>query len=409
MPGRVTALTNNAVRTLGKSVGLTSFNRTTLEMIRRPEWLYRGRGRIPRGRLEFRPVHPVTDDDRALCRRLIDAYARATGGPEGAESTTGMWAWIFTQRQRRLAEALERQDVDALAAMLADMLRQDFVVGMAYGDLIGDANSRIGGRLWWIKSLDSLASLAESLGAAPAESPEQGEVGRAFDAGLDGLVAAIERQLGSTIDFPDVGAPYGVQVGTALIPPDWPEQVYAARRIADAVERHVATPPGGVRIVEIGAGYGAMAYAMLKLLAGVGRYSIVDLPIVNVIQGYFLSKALGTDEVSLFCEAPSKVSVVPNHALDIVGTPCDVVVNKDSMPEMPEQAVLAYLNWTKAAGAQLFFSYNQEAEASFAGERQNLVPAAVAAVGGFTRLRRDASWVRRGYVEEIYARTPSSR
>jgi hypothetical protein len=64
-----------------------------------------------------------------------------------------------------------------------------------------------------------------------------------------------------------------------------------------------------------------------------------------------------------------------------------------------------YLEWARANCRGLFFSYNQEAQASFGGERQNLVPAAVAAVGGFARLRRDASWVRRGYVEEIYVRT----
>jgi hypothetical protein len=402
--GRLAAVTADAVRTMGSAVGLTPHDRMMLVMMRRPEWLYRGRGRIPGGQLEFTPARPVTADDRELCRRLIDAYARATRGAAGAESTTGMWAWIFSERQRRLAEALEGGDADGLAVMLAAMLRSEFVVGMAYGDLVGAARPRLGARLWWLKTLDNLVSLAEALGAVPTENPEQGEVGLAFERGLGDLVARIERHLRCDITFPDVGAPYGVRAGTTLIPPDWPEQIYAARRLADAMERHAS----GTRVVEIGAGYGAMAYAFLTLRADVERYAIVDLPIVNVLQGYFLSKALGSEQVSLFGEAQARVAIVPNLALDTVETPCDVVVNKDSMPEMPEPAMFEYMNWAKVACEGLFFSYNQEAQASFGGERQSLVPDAVAAVGGFKRVRRDLSWVRRGYVEEIYARVAAT-
>jgi hypothetical protein len=401
--GRIAAVSTNAVRTMGKGLGLEPFDRMVLAMIRHPEWLFRGRGRVPRAPFEFAPPRPVTDDDRALCRRLIDAFALATGGAGDAVATTGVWAWIFAERQRRLAEALQRRDVEAVAAMLAAMFRSDFVVGMAHGELVGDARPRLGTRLWSLKALDGLVSLGEALGAVPVENPEQGEVGAAFESGLDGLVAAIERELSFPIGFPDVGAPYGARAGTALVPLDWPEQIYAARRLADAMDRHVAgAGGGGEAVVEIGAGYGGMAYALLGLRPGVARYTIVDLPIVGVLQGYFLSTALGAEEVSVFGEPAARVSIVPNSALDTVATPCDVVVNKDSMPEMPEAAMEEYLTWAKGACRHLFFSYNQEARAPFAGDRQNVVPAAVAALGGFTRLRRDASWVRRGYVEEIY-------
>ena len=48
------------------------------------------------------------------------------------------------------------------------------------------------------------------------------------------------------------------------------------------------------------------------------------------------------------------------------------------------------------------YSYNQEVNADFLGEAQGVVHRATAALGCFERLRRDESWVRRGYVEEIY-------
>src|SRR5687767_886052 len=163
MPSRpsLASVGRDVLRRVGTRTGVTPFNLMTAEMIRRPEWLYRGQGRIPRGRLEFRAPQPVTHDDRALCRRLIDAYARATDDAADAEATTGMWAWIFAERQRHLAETLVRRDADMLAAMLAAMFRQEFIVGIAYGDLVRDTQSRLGARLWWVKSLDGLVSLAE--------------------------------------------------------------------------------------------------------------------------------------------------------------------------------------------------------------------------------------------------------
>jgi hypothetical protein len=381
-------------------VGLTPFNRMTLEMIRRPEWLYRGRGRIPRGPLEIRPAAPVTDGDLALCERLIAAYHTAIGGNSPADQTSGMWSWIFDQRQQGLAGALDRRDASDLASQLASMFQQEFMVGISYGNLIRDAESGLGARLWSLKTLDGLVSLAEALDVAPAENPEQGSLGLAFEGGLEGLVAAIEGRLGASLDFPAVGAAYGIRAGSALIPPEWPEQIYAASRLLDA-----ARPHGPASVVEIGAGYGAMAYWFLRLRPSTERYWIVDLPIVNVLQGYFLSKALGPSQVALYGEPPAQLTVVPNSGLHAIETPYDVLVNKDSMPEMPEQVMLDYLSWARTACEHLFFSYNQEASADFEGQRQQRVSSGVARTGGFTRVRRDPSWVRRGYVEEIYKRS----
>ena len=54
-------------------------------------------------------------------------------------------------------------------------------------------------------------------------------------------------------------------------------------------------------------------------------------------------------------------------------------------------------------GEGLFYSYNQEAAARLGdGAAQNIVHEAVTEVGGFVRVSRDPSWLRRGYVEEVY-------
>jgi hypothetical protein len=101
-------------------------------------------------------------------------------------------------------------------------------------------------------------------------------------------------------------------------------------------------------------------------------------------------------------EAPAKVQLLPEAALSDIEPNVQLVINKDSMPEMPEDAARRYLEWIRTNCAGLFFSCNQEAGAVFHGVAQNVVPELVGKVGGFRRLRRDPSWMRPGYVEEIY-------
>lgn len=347
--------------------------------------------------------------DVALCERLIEAYGTALGGRPAAEQTTGMWKWIYEERQRELAEILEHRDAPALAAELAAMFRRPFMLGIAPGSLVTHSRSALGGRIWRLKTIDGLVCLAEALGVVPATGTEQRGPNHVLTSGLDDLVDRIEAELCCSIDFPDIGAPHGLDIGRRLVTLESPELVYSAIRLDQALHtqlhgRAAAAP----RIVEIGGGYGATCLWYLHLGRRPERYVIVDLPIVNVLQGYFLSKALGVEEVSLLDETPARVTIIPESRLDAVDAPYDVLVNKDSMPEMPADTVRAYLEWAGRTCESVFYSCNQESMARVLEEPQVLVPDLVAETRAFVRVRRDESWVRRGYVEEIYARVDAT-
>ncbi|HWF51688.1 MAG TPA: putative sugar O-methyltransferase [Solirubrobacteraceae bacterium] len=374
----------------------------TIETFDRPAWLYRGRRRIPAGERCFREPSPVSEPDLALCGRLIVAYRRAQ---VDARDAGGMWSHeIYRDRQRGLRSALEREQPAAVAELLASMFRSDFILGMAPGSLGVGRQPRALARLSYLATMNKLVALAESQATTLVENPEQGVVAVGLRDGIDSLIAGLEGSLGLPLDFPAVGAAYGVLAAGRLITPDTPDQVYAAARIRDVIRdnfsAHAAEP---LRIVEIGAGYGGMAYWLMKLLDEAPRYAVVDLPIANVLQGYFLAQTLGHSQVSLYGEGPGAVTVLPGHALSVVETPFDVLLNKDSMPEIPRGALLDYLRWARGACTGIFYSYNQEAAAEFDGTAQNVVPQVLAELGGFSRKRRDASWLRRGYVEEVYA------
>ena len=85
-----------------------------------------------------------------------------------------MWAWIYETRQRELAQILAAGDAAALARELASMFRSTFVLGMAPGAFIDHSHSFVGGRIWRVKSVDGLISLAEALGIAAVQDAEQG-------------------------------------------------------------------------------------------------------------------------------------------------------------------------------------------------------------------------------------------
>ena len=409
-PAERTALVHSLIRA-GTRVGVTPYNWRMLKSTRHPRLHLQARDRVADLRYVAREPHPVSDADVVLCERLVAAYAAALGGRSGdAEADSGVWAWIYETRQRELAQILAAGDAAALARELAAMFRSTFVLGMAPGAFIAHSRSLIGARIWRVKSVDGLISLAEALGIAAVQDAEQGSGTRALDDGPAALVERIEARLGYSIDFPDVGAAHGVAIDGRLLTIDSAEQIYAAVRVEQALRRHLpAAEARSPRIVEIGGGYGATAHWLLAGAMTPSSYTIVDLPIVNVLQGYFLSKTLGEREVSLFGEDPARVVLLPNSALDAVQTPFDALVNKDSMPEMPKSAALEYLLWARSRCAGVFFSCNQESAQDVHGDELGMVPRLVEQAGGYTRLQRDLSWVRAGYVEEIYAVTAAER
>jgi len=87
---------------------------------------------------------------------------------------------------------------------------------------------------------------------------------------------------------------------------------------------------------------------------------------------------------------------------DGVRLPCDIVLNCDSFPELGDEVCRKYFALIKG-WAPLLLSINQEANREIRGpdERQSIVGALLPEFG-FTRLYRFRSWIRKGYVEELW-------
>jgi putative sugar O-methyltransferase len=106
-------------------------------------------------------------------------------------------------------------------------------------------------------------------------------------------------------------------------------------------------------IVEIGAGFGRTAQAMLKLVTNIRKYTIVDLPEVLSLSSAYLKQVLNQNEFSKidFIDA----TIFDENKNDL--KELDLVINIDSFQEMTPDTVKEYFDKI-IAKSKYFYSKN---------------------------------------------------
>ena len=391
------------VATAAMSRGLRLLNRVSppwfLKMLGRPQWLFEAQVPIPHRALTLtEPLEP-SSDALELCERIGAAYRLAH---DSYRDLSVIWDDKVAQHHSALHTALMADDPAAVNEQLRWMFRRPFLRGISTPIDYEEPAARW---FWSLMTYDSLVSLAEAVGAIRAENPEQGIVGRAFVEGIDAVPRRVEDVLGVSLDYPRVGAPYGITIGERLIIRETGRHLHAAVRLHQVVENDLdRAVPGGARVLEIGAGFGGVAMWYLRLLKdGPGSYTIVDLPLMNTFQAYFLGMVYGIDDVSLYGEPASaaRIRIGPPALIADNDVVADVVFNQDSIPEMTESAARNYLSWMNDNVTGVFVSCNQEM-GPFYGVTQLVVNEVASGYENLKRISRQPAWTRRGYVEEVY-------
>jgi hypothetical protein len=162
------------------------------------------------------------------------------------------------------------------------------------------------------------------------------------------------------------------------------------------------------RICEIGGGFGKVAH--YAWLLGAQQYHIVDLPSVSAMQYFYLRKTLPDVPIrfldpSDICHAREGINLLfASHMQPGVRLPADIILNCDSFPEMGETVCRAYFALI-GTWAPLLLSINQEANQEIYGPHdKQIVVASLLPDFGFTRRYRFRSWIRKGYVEELWSK-----
>lgn len=223
----------------------------------------------------------------------------------------------------------------------------------------------------------AVVRLAEATGAAQVANPEtMTEAARP----IDEYLSAIDERIGIEIDFPNF-YPHekGVRSRRGIIGYRPLQAIYQAFRLKSL---------GAAKVLEIGAGLGRTAYYAHRM--GVRDYTIVDIPLSNVAQAHFLTRALGADEVSLPGEKRAAIRILGPSFVAATEERFDVVLNVDSLSEMDLEVAAGYVAFARKAAATLV-SINREW--SDRPRIANLVDDAT--------VLRMPYWMRDGYVEEI--------
>jgi hypothetical protein len=376
-------------------------------LIKRPEWLLL-KGSEHQAKLVFTlPVEPSISDI-ALAERNIATYSFAKNNSNSGNSGVALgtiWDTLLQTHYARLHFLLESGQPKPLAKFFNEIFQTETVNGYTNGTTFNLLPHR-----WWTFATAievSLVSLAEAVGVARSECPEQGVIGHSLQPNATQLIEKLEKHFGFRIEAPNLGGARGVVLGDRFLSREVCSQIYTAYRIRQVLNARSISAP--LHIVEVGGGYGGLCLWLHRMLGErIASYTIVDLPITNAVQAYFLSNTLER-EVLLYGNSAAAVPtagvvrLVPHFALSTLSGSYNLLLNQDSMPELPVSEVDRYVSWANENINGLFFSFNQEAYSVVSGTPQVLLPEVVSKFANYGLLERHTSWDRRGYVEEVYS------
>lgn len=354
----------------------------------------------------MRFFHPITDlaaakqtvraiplvDSPQFVRRLIAAYHH--GLKDFASGGDSMWQDFFDQKHGDVHKALINKDVETVTAILQQPHLSDVFFGF---DAVSksDLAATFGGPSDVYCSemtLDTLLRLAHAVGARRIFNPERMAAALSDPAAeADRLLALLDERFGFTIDLQNLfSLEAGIGSSRGVVSWRIPQSLYQAWRIAELV-KHIDKP----RVLEIGGGLGRTAYYARQF--GVVDYSIVDIPVTALAQGYFLGHVLHYDHVVLSGEAASETDqsvklLSPSTFHDSTGH-YDLIVNIDSLTEMDRNLAEQYLT-TISNCCDVFVSINHEANNFTVRDlMQQKFPDVT--------VSRNPYWLRHGYIDEV--------
>lgn len=320
--------------------------------------------------------------DKELSQRIAQMYRSGVAAFPGYGES--MWSAINVQAAA-MHQSLMSDDVDAITTALDNPHTTNVFLGF---DIPVVAPFRFDGEDRNLLSIEigpgskariyrALKRLAEAVGAVEIANPET-LTGSALTP--DEYLRLIDEKLGVELKFPNFyPMEPGIQTERGVISFRPFQAIYQAARLKQL---------GATKVLEIGAGLGRTAY--YANLLGIASYTIVDIPMSNVTQAHFLSRALGNEKVGLPGDPERPVRIMGPSFVAGCAESFDVVLNVDSLSEMDQDVAQGYVEFTKRAG-KVFVSINREWDG--APRTSSLL--------GDHRFTRYPYWMRDGYVEEI--------
>ena len=241
---------------------------------------------------------------------------------------------------------------------------------------------------WGVMIKDALVSFAEAVCVLP-RNLNAGNL--LVDEGL--LLSNIEGKIGISLSPSNIeGGLYKLKINNKFFDCNDFISAYTAFRVHSLVGSDAS-------IAEIGGGMGKAALYAEQF--GITNYFIYDLPIINLVQAWFLIKS-GVDVV-LYGEQrrPHVLHILPYW--EFKKESFDLTLNVNSFPEMDGSIVAEYLKIIKKNTSKYLLSINLEDGGEYGEKHVHIVVQdIVTKVKGLNLIYRFPSWFMRNYVEELY-------
>ena len=266
------------------------------------------------------------NDDTALLVRICQAYIAATEQDSFSTQAYGATDWWQEVRQSSLTpvrRALATHDTDALRAMYQNFFRDPCSAG-----LVGLPLAKV----YFGRTIDDVYRHSFLSDALHRIDYWQNQTGNRF---------ALRELAG-----PGLGNPFGVLIDGTLVCKGAEYQHYCAQRIQEL------TSSARALIVEIGGGFGGMAYYLLRDNPQI-TYIDFDVPESLALISYYLLKSFpdlkfllyGEEDMTQEAIARSNVILMPSFQLSKVPTSSvDVTFNSHTMSDLSRPAQIVYLN-----------------------------------------------------------------
>jgi hypothetical protein len=268
-----------------------------------------------------------SNGDEKLLERICASYHCAFQRGRSASKVYSASPWWQQVRHSDLGpvlRALENSEIETLSRMYRNFFRDSCSTGLM-GLPFGMSNAYFGGR---IKDIHRRFYLGEALRCI--DYWKRQTAGRCLLTELEG---------------PDVGNPFGVVIDGILVRAGAAFQHYSAHRIARCLGAEAGT------VVEVGGGYGGMAYYLLRDRAKT-TYVNFDVPESLALASYYLLKSFPHLRVLLYGE--SELTAATLTRFDIVMMPlfameslpagsADVVFSSHAMSDISREAMSTYL------------------------------------------------------------------
>lgn len=327
-------------------------------------------------------------DDTRLVKRIIKAYKYSITKDIGHKHT--VWAEMNSYKQD-VHDLLVEGNLEKVSNALKNPEKTDLFLG--FDTLCRWRNINITDLL--VKeqialTMDGLVSCAEAIFARRLHNPVKSRSFEPKPKALDTeeILRELDKKFGFDISIPNpFPREYGVKSQRGIISFRVPQALYQAWRVKECLKKVSKSH----RVMELGAGLGRTAY--YAYLLGIKDYILVDLPLTNVAQAYFLGRTLGNENILLEGEENRDGVIAIKNPDSFIKKEdqYDVILNADGLTELDIKTAKDY--WKEIEKrSTIFLSINHEYNVFTVDEL-------IEEFGPYKEVRRFPSWMRRGYIE----------